>query len=85
MDRELQALQKGTVHAQGRRRLRLVLSGLGGGSCATAMALVLVFYGTPYNPVWWAVMAGILVASAVVSALFAPLVEWVIAGYLDGA
>ena len=82
MDRELQAMQKGTVHAQGRRRLRLALSGLGGGSCAVAMVLVLVFYGTPYNPMWWAVMAAILVGCALVAALCAPLVEWIIAGYL---
>ena len=64
--------------------MRLVLVGLGGASSAAAMAIVLVFYGTPYNPVWWVAMAGVLVFSAAVATLFAPIIEWVIAGYLGG-
>lgn len=60
------------------------MGGMGGGACAAAMVVVLVFYGTPYNPMWWPVMAAILLGSAVVSALGAPIVEWVIAGYLSG-
>ena len=81
MEPELQALKGREVHGEGRRRLRLVLAGIGAGACAAAMALVLVFYGTPYNPIWWAVMAAVVGGSAAVATLFAPLIEWVIAGY----
>ena len=69
-------------HARGRRRLRIFMGGLGGGACAAAMAVILVFYGTPYNAYWWPVMAAVLLGAAVVSALCAPVIEWVIAGYL---
>ena len=46
------------------------------------MVVVLVFYGMPYNAYWWPVMAVVLLGAAVASALCAPIVEWVIAGYL---
>ena len=85
MDRELKTLQKVAVHPEGRRRLRLLLCGLGGLSCAATMALVLVFYGTPFNPVWWWVMAAVLAGAFIVPAFFVPIVEWVIAGYLRGS
>ena len=84
MDRELDPLQKRSVRAEGRRRLRLFLCSLGGLSCAGSMALVLVFYGTPYNPMWWWVMAALLLGAVGLPALFIPVVEWVIAGYLRG-
>lgn len=60
------------------------MGGMGGGACAAAMAVVLVFYGSPYNSYWWPVMGVVLFATAVVSALCAPIIEWVIAGYLAG-
>lgn len=82
MNRDLQSLQKRAVHREGRRRLRFVLAAASIGACAAAMLAVLVFYGTPYNPVWWAVMAAILLSSAIMGAMCAPIVEWVIAGYL---
>ncbi len=82
MEAEPQSLQEGAVNREGRRRLRLLLAGLGAATCAVAMALVLVFYGTPYESFWWPVMGAVLVAAAIVSALCAPAVEWVIAGYL---
>ena len=85
MDHELEALQKRAVHPEGRRRLRLLLSGLGGLSCAAAMAMVLVFYGLPFNPMWWWVMAVTLLAAFVVPTFFAPVIEWVVAGYLRGS
>ena len=66
----------------GRRRLRIVLAVASGGACAAAMAVVLVFYGAPYNPLWWAVMAAVLLSAAIVGALCAPILEWVSAGYL---
>lgn len=69
---------KGSI---GRRRLRIVLAGLGSTGTAAAMGLVLYFYGLPFNPVWWVVMPMILVATAVVPALLAPVVEWVMDGY----
>ena len=65
----------------GRRRLRLVLSVLGLLGTAVAMALVLYFYGPPFNPMWWWVMAGLLVASAFLPWLLVPAVEWVQDGY----
>ena len=68
---------------EGRRRLGLVLGALSGGLCAALMGLVLVFYGPPVNPVWWAVMAAILVAATVAPRLLAPAFEWVLAGYRD--
>ena len=75
-------MQNTAVPREGRRRLRIFMGALGGGACALAMALVLVFYGAPYDPVWWPVMAAVLLGSAGVSALCAPMIEWVIAGYL---
>ena len=83
MDRVDPALPKGSALQEGRRRLRLFLAGFGGAACAAAMVLVLLFYGLPFNPMWWAAMAVVLVAAAVISALFAPLVEWVAKGYLE--
>ncbi len=68
---------------EGRRRLRLFLGGFGAAACAAAMVIVLLFYGLPFNPLWWAAMAASLIAAAVVSGLCAPLVEWVAKGYLD--
>ena len=65
----------------GRRRLMLVLSLLGGGACLVAMGLVLVFYGTPYNPIWWWVMGAVLVAASLLSCLLAHPIEWVMRGY----
>jgi len=57
--------------------------GLGGTSCALAMALVLILYGTPYNPIWWWVMGAILLAACAVPRLLAPVVEWTLDGYLQ--
>lgn len=83
MEDELQTLKKGSIHREGRRRLRLLLCLLGGLSCAAAMALVLVLYGPPYNPTWWWVMGAVLIAAFAAPALAVPWVEWVIAGYTD--
>lgn len=69
--------------SEGRRRLALLLSATSGGLCALAMAAVLVVYGTPYNPLWWGVMAAVLVAAVLVPRALAPAVEWVIDGYRD--
>jgi hypothetical protein len=67
---------------EGRRRLGLLLSLLGGTSCAIAMALVLLLYGTPYKPLWWLVMAVILIAVTLLARFVARPIEWVIEGYL---
>ncbi len=83
MDRAGQALPRGPAPREGRRRLRLLLGSLGAAACALAMVLVLVFYGLPFNPLWWAAMASILVAAGVVSGLCASLVEWAAKGYLE--
>lgn len=66
---------------KGRPRLRVLLGALSGGACLVAMALLLVFYGTPYDPVWWAVMAAALAAACLLPSLFIPAIEWVIEGY----
>ena len=66
---------------KGRQRLRLLLGAVGAVLCAFAIAAVLVFYGTPYNPLWWWVMGAILAAAILVAPLFAFPIEWVIKGY----
>ncbi len=70
-------------HSEGRRRLALLLSAASGTLCALAMIVVLIVYGTPYNPMWWGVMAAILVAAVLVPRALAPAVEWVIEGYRE--
>ena len=65
----------------GRRRLQVLLGVLGFAGCAVAMALVLVFYGPPYNQMWWGIMAVVLGASGLLPPLLAPAIEWVIDGY----
>jgi hypothetical protein len=72
-----------TLSKEGRRRLKPLLSLLTGGPCAILMALVLLYYGTPYNPVWWFVMPMVLVAAFVLPWLLVRPIEWVIEGYLD--
>lgn len=67
--------------SEGRRRLTLLLCGLGGGSCAGAMLLVLILYGTPYNAIWWAVMGAVLLAAFILPRALVPLIEWVMDGY----
>ncbi|MFQ5958943.1 MAG: hypothetical protein ACE5LF_06190 [Alphaproteobacteria bacterium] len=69
---------------EGRRRLGLLLSGVSGGLCVLAMGAALVFLGTPWNPMWWWVMAAVLVAALVLPRALVPAVEWVIDGYRDG-
>lgn len=82
MNQGFQAKQKRAFHRVGRQRLQILLMGLGGGSCAVAMALVLILYGTPYNPMWWWVMGAILLAVCALSGLLAPVVEWTMDGYM---
>ena len=75
-------MPQGLTHHVGRRRLRLLLCTVSGGLCAAAMVLVLIVYGTPYNPMWWWVMGGLLAVAALGPIAVVPVVEWVIAGYL---
>ena len=65
----------------GRFRLTLLLCGGTGMTCALLMIGVVVFYGTPYNPFWWWVMAGIQTAAIVVPIVLVPAIEWVMACY----
>lgn len=65
----------------GRFRLTLLLCGGSGLTCALLMTGVIVFYGAPYNPDWWWVMAGIQAAAIVVPVVLVPAIEWVMAGY----
>ncbi len=65
----------------GRRRLSLLLCGLSAASCILLMAGVLLFYGTPYNPLWWWIMGAIVVAAAVLPLSLVMAIEWVMAGY----
>lgn len=71
----------GQHRSVGRRRLRILLAGLGFAACAMTMSLVVVFYGPPYNSMWWGIMAAILGLATLLASLLAPLVDWVIAGY----
>lgn len=74
-------MTRATRGSIGRRRLGLLLSLLGLLATAGAMVLVLCFYGTPYNPMWWWVMGGALIASFFLPRLLVPAVEWVLEGY----
>jgi hypothetical protein len=67
----------------GRQRLRLLLGALSGGACSLAMAMTLIVYGAPYDPMWWWVMALILVAAFLAPALLILPIEWVIKGYRE--
>lgn len=70
---------------EGSRRLALVLGGLGLIACAVPMGLVLILYGRPHNPVWWAVMGAILVAASIGPRLLVPLFDWVAEGFRQDA
>ena len=67
----------------GRQRLRLLLGAISGGLCSLAMLMVLIVYGAPYDPMWWFVMAAILVAAFLGPSLLVRPIEWVIEGYQD--
>ncbi len=67
----------------GRQRLRLLLGAISGGLCFLAMLMVLIVYGAPYDPMWWFVMAAILVATFLGPSLLVRPIEWVIEGYQD--
>lgn len=69
--------------SKGRKRLSALLCGLSATSCLVLMGVLLVVYGTPYNPVWWWIMGGILCAAAVLPLALVPAIEWVIEGYRD--
>ena len=70
---------------KGRFRLTLLLCGGSGLTCALLMIGVIVFYGTPYNPFWWWVMAGIQVAAIAAPGALVPAIEWVMEGYRQQA
>jgi len=67
--------------SQGRRRLRILLGATAGFLCLLLMAIVLVFYGPPYNPLWWLIMAIILIGACAITPVLARPIEWVIEGY----
>jgi hypothetical protein len=48
------------------------------------MLLILIFYGAPYNPLWWWVMGAILLGAFVLPSLLVRPVEWVMEGYEKG-
>lgn len=66
---------------KGRRRLKILLGLLGGGTCAIFLALAVVVLGAPYNPFWWLVMAVILVASFVLPSFLVRPIEWLVKGH----
>lgn len=63
--------------------MSLLLCGLSAGTCATLMAAVVLFYGSPYNAMWWWIMGAILFAAAVLPLALVPMIEWVMEGYQD--
>jgi len=69
---------------KGRRRLSALLCSLSGASCAALMAAVLLLYGTPYNPLWWWIMAAVLTAAILLPLALVLAIEWVMEGYRDG-
>lgn len=72
-----------TTAKKGRRRLSILLSGLSGTACIALMAAVLVLYGTPYNPLWWWIIAAIIAASFLLPLALVSPIEWVIEGYRE--
>ena len=67
----------------GRKRLALVLCAMSGSLCTALMVIVLLVYGTPFNAIWWWVMAGILAAAWLLPIALVGPIEWVIAGYRE--
>lgn len=47
------------------------------------MAAVLIFYGEPYDPLWWWVMAAVLLAACVLPFGLVLAIEWVVKGYRE--
>lgn len=72
-----------TMAKEGRRRLSILLCSLSGISCAVLMVAVLLLYGSPYNSLWWGVMAAVLVAAFLLPLTLVSAIEWVIDGYRD--
>ncbi len=73
-----------TLGGDGRRRLSIFVGTICGAGSMITMALVIIIYGAPYDPIWWAVMAAILVVCCLLGRIIAPAVEWVLEGYLEG-
>jgi hypothetical protein len=69
------------MSSKGRQRLSVLLCGLSGTTCAVLMTAFVLFYGAPYNPMWWWVMAAILAAATLLPLCLVPAIEWVMAGY----
>lgn len=69
------------IASSGRSRLTLLLCGLSGVLCAALMLAVLLFYGKPYDPMWWWVMGGILAAAFILPRGLVAAIEWVMVGY----
>ena len=46
------------------------------------MAATVVVYGLPYDPMWWWVMGGILLAAVLAPVLLVAPIGWVIEGYM---
>lgn len=72
-----------TRSRKGRQRLSALLCGLSGALCAALMAVVLLTYGPPYNPLWWWVMAAVLAAAFLLPLALVSAIEWVMDGYRD--
>lgn len=68
---------------KGRMRLSILLCSLSGTACTVLMAAVLLLYGTPYNPLWWWIMAAILLAAVFLPLVLVSAIGWVIEGYRD--
>ena len=66
---------------EGRWRLQMLLSVVGGSICIALMAVVVWVYKAPYNLNWWWVMGAILGLAILVPRTLVFPVEWVIEGY----
>lgn len=69
--------------SKGRKRLSILLCGLSGMACIALVAVVLLLYGTPYNPLWWWIMAAIVVAAFLLPLALVSAIEWVMEGYRE--
>jgi hypothetical protein len=82
VNKEFEALKRRLDHQTGRRRLSILLALVSGGLCFMAMAATVIVYGTPYDPMWWWAMGGILLAAVFAPVLLVAPIEWVIEGYM---
>jgi hypothetical protein len=60
-----------------------LLSSLSGGLATLGVALVLLAYKLPYDPIWWFALGAFVLGAFILPPLLAPAIEWVMRGYAE--